>query len=317
MRKKIVITDYGFPAIDYEKEAAEKIGYDLVTGQCKREEEVITLCRNADGILAQWAPVSEKVMESLENCKIIVRYGIGVDNLDLQAAKKKGIPVCNVPDYCIDEVADHAVALAVALGRQLTATDKLVRAGKWKITPPLAMPPFREMVFATIGYGRIAREVLKRAAALGFSTAAFDLFVNEEEMRKNQVTPLTLAQLLTQADIISLHLPLNSETRHLINEDTIGQMKPASVIINTARGGLIDTVALAKALQTGRIGAAGLDVFEEEPLPVDHPLMSCDNTILTSHTAWYSASSIPLLQKMAMDELVRGLTDQPLRNRIA
>jgi len=317
MRKKIVITDYGFPNIDYEKEAAEKTGYDLVTGQCRQEDEVMALCRNADGILAQWAPISEKVIESLENCKIIVRYGIGVDNVDLQAAKKKGVPVCNVPDYCIDEVADHAVALAVALGRQLTATDKLVRAGQWKITPPLKMPPFREMVFATIGYGRIAREVLKRAAALGFSTAAFDLFVNEAEMRMSQVTPLTLVQLLSQADIISLHLPLNSETRHLINEDTIGQMKPASIIINTARGGLIDTVALAKALQSGKIGAAGLDVFEEEPLAATHPLMSCDNTILTSHTAWYSASSIPVLQKMAMDELVRGLTGQPLRNRIA
>lgn len=317
MRKKIVITDYGFPTIDYEREAAEKIDCDLVTGQCRTEEEVLELTKTADAILAQWAPVSRKVIEGLENCKIIVRYGIGVDNVDLKAAKEMGIPVCNVPDYCIDEVADHAVAMGIALARQLTTTDKRVRSGNWKITPPLVMPPFREMVFATIGYGRIAREVLKRAAALGFSTAAFDLFVNEEEMRKNQVTPLTLAQLLTQADIISLHLPLNSETRHLINEDTIGQMKPASVIINTARGGLIDTVALAKALQTGRIGAAGLDVFEEEPLPVDHPLMSCDNTILTSHTAWYSASSIPVLQKMAMDELVRGLTGQPLRNRIA
>lgn len=317
MRKKIVITDYGFPTIDYEREAAEKIDCDLVTGQCRTEEEVLELTKTADAILAQWAPVSRKVIEGLENCKIIVRYGIGVDNVDLKAAKEMGIPVCNVPDYCIDEVADHAVAMGIALARQLTTTDKRVRSGNWKITPPLVMPPFREMTFATLGYGRIAREVLKRAAALGFKTAAYDPFVEAPEMKKNNVEPLKLEQLLEGADIISLHLPLNDATHHIINEGTIGQMKSQSIIINTARGGLIDNEALASALLNRRIGAAGLDVFEEEPLPVTHPLMSCDNTILTSHTAWYSASSIPVLQRMAMDELVRGLTGQPLRNRVA
>lgn len=317
MRKKIVITDYGFPTIDYEREAAEKIDCDLVTGQCRTEEEVLELTKTADAILAQWAPVSRKVIEGLENCKIIVRYGIGVDNVDLKAAKEMGIPVCNVPDYCIDEVADHAVAMGIALARQLTTTDKRVRSGNWKITPPLVMPPFREMTFATLGYGRIAREVLKRAAALGFKTAAYDPFVEAPEMTRNNVEPLKLEQLLEGADIISLHLPLNDATHHIINEATIGQMKSQSIIINTARGGLIDNEALASALLNRRIGAAGLDVFEEEPLPVTHPLMSCDNTILTSHTAWYSASSIPVLQRMTMDELVRGLTGQPLRNRVA
>lgn len=317
MRRKVVITDYGFPDLDYEHTALEKVGCDVITGQCKTEDEVLHLCKTADAILVQWAPVTKAVIEGLENCKIIVRYGIGVDNVDLSAAKEKGIPVCNVPDYCIQEVADHAIALALALARQLTTTEKLVRKGSWKITPPLALPPCREMVFGTLGYGRIAVEVLKRAAAFGFKLAAYDIFISPEEMKKNNVESLTASQLLEQADILSLHLPLNDKTNHIINKDSLKSMKPNAIIINTARGGLIDNMALAQALQDNTIAAAGLDVFEKEPLPADHPLMQCENALLTSHTAWYSASSVPVLQQMATDEIIRGLTEQPLKNRIA
>lgn len=317
MSKRVVITDHGFADIDYERTALEKLGYDVITGQCKNEDEVLSLSETADALLVQWAPVTKKVIEKLGNCKIIVRYGIGVDNVDLQSAKEKGIPVCNVPDYCIQEVADHSIALALTLARQLITTDRLVRNGIWKITPPLALPPCREMIFGTMGYGRIAREVLKRAAAFGFKTAAYDLFVSPEQMKQDNVISLTPAQLLQQADIISLHLPLNEDTRHIINKETLEVMKPASILVNTARGGLIDTLALAAALKDKKIGAAGLDVYEKEPLPADHPLMQCENALLTSHTAWYSAASVPVLQQMATQEIIRGLTGQTLKNRVA
>jgi D-3-phosphoglycerate dehydrogenase len=317
MKKYVVVTDYGFPDLKHEKEKLEANGYDVIAGQCKTEDEVLHLSRKAEALMVQWAPVTRKVIEKLENCRIIVRYGIGVDNVDLAAAKDKGIPVCNVPNYCIQEVADHTMALALSLGRQLLITNRRVHDGIWKITPPNKMPAFREMVFATIGYGRIAREVLKRASAFGFRTATYDPFLNEDDIRKSNTQPLRLAELFEQADILSLHSPLNEETFHLINENSLGVMKSNALLINTSRGGLVDTNALAGALNKGEIAGAGLDVFEQEPLPASHPLRKCENVILTSHTAWYSESSIPELQLKATEEAVRGLTGQPLTSRVA
>lgn len=317
MKKNVVITDFGFPDVSVEESMLADIDCDVVAAHCTNEDEVLKLSEMADAILVQWAPVTKKVIDNLKKCKIIVRYGIGVDNVDLNAAKEKGIPVCNVPDYCIGEVADHSVALAIALGRQLMTTDRLVRSGIWKITPPLAMPPFREMVFATMGYGRIATEVLKRAGVFGFRTAFYDPFISPEGVQNNDLRFLTQTQLFEQADIISLHLPLNKDTYHMINEKTLQMMKPGAILVNTARGGLADAAALAVALKQGRIGGAGLDVFEQEPLPVQHPLMQCENVILTSHTAWYSSLSVPALQRMATEEVVRCFTGQPLKSRVA
>ncbi|MCO5236845.1 MAG: C-terminal binding protein [Chitinophagaceae bacterium] len=316
MSKKVVITDYGFPDLKQEKKLLEGIGYEVVAEQCKTAEEVLDLSRDAEAVMVQWAPVTREVIEGLENCRIIIRYGIGVDNVDLTAAKEKGIPVCNVPDYCIQEVADHAVALALSLGRQLLITDRRVRDGVWKITPPKPMPAFREMKFATVGYGRIAREVLKRAAVFGFQKATCDPFVKAEAIQKDNTIPMSLDQLFEQADIISLHSPLNKETHHLINESSLGKMKSNALLINTSRGGLVDADALADAISKGKIAGAGIDVFEQEPLPAEHPLRKCENVILTSHTAWYSESSIPELQLKATEEAIRGLTGQPLTSRV-
>ena len=316
MSKKVVITDYGFPDLKQEKKLLEGIGYEVVAGQCKTAEEVLDLSRDAEAVMVQWAPVTREVIEGLENCRIIIRYGIGVDNVDLTAAKEKGIPVCNVPDYCIQEVADHAVALALSLGRQLLINDRRVRDGVWKITPPKPMPAFREMKFATVGYGRIAREVLKRAAVFGFQKATCDPFVKAEAIQKDNTIPMSLEQLFEQADIISLHSPLNKETHHLINESSLGKMKSNALLINTSRGGLVDADALADAISKGKIAGAGIDVFEQEPLPAEHPLRKCENVILTSHTAWYSESSIPELQLKATEEAIRGLTGQPLTSRV-
>jgi len=312
---KVLITDYGFQNIDQESKILQSAGYSVETAQCRTAEEVIEKARDAEGLLVQWAPVTAKVIKQLNNCRAIVRYGIGVDNVDLKAAKEKGIKVFNVPDYCIAEVADHTVSLALALARQLTLTNNRIHENVWKITPPNEMPAFRDMIFASIGYGRIADNVLKRAVVFGFSPAAYDPYVDPGKLQADGVRQLSFNEIINQADIISLHLPLTTDTHHLMNKDVLEKMKKNAILVNTSRGGLIDTVALAKVLATGKL-YAGIDVFEEEPLPLEHPLRRCNNAILTSHTAWYSERSVPTLQRMAAEQLAGALKGNVIKNRL-
>jgi D-3-phosphoglycerate dehydrogenase len=313
---KAVVTDHGFANIEQERRILTEADCDLGEAQCKTPAEVIEAARGAHALLVQWAPVTAEVIETLDTCKIIVRYGIGVDNVALDAAKAKGITVCNVPDYCIDEVADHSVALALSLGRQLSQIDRRLRDGVWKIVPNSPMPAFREMTFATAGFGRIARTVLERARPFGFRLAAYDPFVAASEFEIAGVQQLNLDELFAGADILSLHLPLTPQTQHLVNAERLGTMKSNAIVVNTARGPLIDTVALAQALREKQIAFAGLDVFEPEPLPDDHPLRGCDNALLTSHVAWYSESSVPKLQRMVAEEVVRGLRGEAVRSQV-
>ncbi len=313
---KVFITDYGFANLNPETGLLNAHGFEVKAAKCVTEEDVLAGGSDADAILVQWAPVTAKVIAGLKKCRVIVRYGIGVDNVDLAAARQHAIPVCNVPDYCINEVADHTVSLALALARQLTETHSRMKDGVWKIVPPRPMPAFGDMLFATVGYGRIARAVLERAKPFGFTAAAHDPNVANAEMTAAGVRALPLDELLATADIISLHLPLNEATRHLINEATISSMKKGAILVNTSRGGLIDTMALAAALEQQQI-AAGLDVFETEPLPATHPLRNCKLALLTSHTAWYSERSVPELQYMAAAEVLRALQGEALKNRVA
>ncbi len=316
LNKRVLITDHGFADVEQETQILQNAGFELDIAQCKSGEEVVQAAPTASALLVQWAPITREVMEALPDCKLIVRYGIGVDNVDLEAARERGVAVCNVPDYGIDEVADHAVSLALALGRQLPALDKRLRAGVWKMAPVTPMPAFAGMTFASAGFGRIGREVLQRARAFKFQVAAYDPFVPDEAFTKAGVCQLSLDELFAQADILSLHLPLNAQTHHLVNVARLAQMKPHAILINTARGALIDTPALAQALKAGTVAYAGLDVFEDEPLPPDHPLRDCDNALLTSHVAWYSQSSVPRLQRLAAQEIVRGLRGEALRNQV-
>jgi len=312
---KVYITDYGFPNLEQERKLLSEKGYEVVSATGSSEEDIIENASDADAILVQWAPVTARVISSLRKCRIIVRYGIGVDNIDLAAAKERDIPVCNVPDYCVNEVADHTISLALALARQLMETNARMKKGEWKIIPPYPMPAFRDMLFATVGFGRIAREVLKRARSFGFCTGAYDPNVSRESIEKFSVKHQSFEELISTADIISLHLPLNENTRHLINADTISRMKKGTILLNTSRGGLIDTTALIYALKDRKV-VAGLDVFENEPLPESHPLWNAEHVLLTSHTAWYSSRSVPQLQTLAVEEVLRGLEGKKLKNRI-
>lgn len=311
---RIVITDHGFTNLDHERRIISAAGAELVVASCKSPEQVIDVAAEADVLIVQWAPINAAVLRSLKRCRAIVRYGIGVDNVDLATARELGIAVANVPDYCIDEVADHTVTLALALGRQLLATHQRLLGGQWKITPPATMPAFREMTFAVVGLGRIGRAVLHRAGGFGFRLVAHDPIQPAWMAAKSNAQPLALDETFKAADILCLHLPLTSETRHLVSAERLASMKRTAIIVNTSRGGLIDTVALASALEKGQVGGAGLDVFEQEPLPANHPLLSAPRTILTSHTAWFSEASVPRLQQLAAEEAVRAINDLPLLN---
>lgn len=309
---KIVITDHGFPSIEQEQRLFAAAGHELVVTQCKTPAELIAACRDADALLVQWAAITREVIASLERCKVIMRYGIGVDSVDLKAAGERRIPVCNVPDYCIDEVADHTLGLALALARQIPQTDAAVRNGTWKIVPPSPFPAFRATTFATAGFGRIARAVLARAQVFGFKLAAYDPFVDDAAFVAAGVRKLDAPELLREAGILSLHLPLTDQTRHFLNRESLATMRKDATIVNTARGGLIDTVALAAALTARSLGGAGLDVFETEPLPADHPLRQAPNVLLTSHTAWYSGGSVPELQRKSAEAVLKGLQGGPV-----
>lgn len=305
IKAKFVITDYQFPTIDAEHDVIERSNGELSAFQCRTEEDVIAAAGQADVLLVQWAPITREVLKHLPKCKVIVRYGIGLDNIDMDAARERGIIVRNIPDYCTEEVADHTLALSLCLARQIPMIDARVRDGIWSIVSSRPMLASRQSNFVTIGYGRIARAVLNRARAFKFRLATCDPFLPDHVELPEDVTKVELNEALEMADILSLNLPLSSNTKHMIGAQAFVRMKKSAVLINTARGALVDTMELALALQDGRIAAAGIDVFEAEPLPLDHPLRRCPNVVLTSHLSWYSELSGPTLQRMTAEEAVR------------
>ncbi len=299
---KIVITDWNFPNIDAERKIIEGAGHTLVDAQCTTEEEVAEVVADADVVLAQWAPVKARAVAAMRNCRGIVRYGIGLDNIDLDAARRKGIKVANIPDYCLNEVADHTMALMLACQRQILPTWQRINRGEWLITSPKTLPPLRESTLGLIGLGRIARRVALRARAFGMRVIAFDPAVNGDIFKKVHAEAVTPEEIWRQSDIISLHCPLNRNTYHLINAEVLKKMKRNVLLINTSRGGLIDTSALTEALRSDQIAGAGLDVVEEEPLSRDHPLLKAPNVTLTSHIAWHSGKSMAELQQLAAEK---------------
>jgi D-3-phosphoglycerate dehydrogenase len=313
---RVLLTDHGYPSLQLLESILTPAGAELVTAQCKTPEDVIAAGRDMDALLVTWAPITAAVSAALTHCKLIIRCGIGVDNVDLVAAKARGIPVCNVPDYGVREVAEHALALALALVRQLPQIDHRLRGGNWKMMPDRPMLALHASTFATAGFGRIARTAHEMMRAFGCARIAYDPYVTVEVMTAAGVEKVELDQLFARADILSLHLPLLPETKHFVSAARLAQMKKTAILVNTARGPLIDTVALAAALKAGTIAGAGLDVYEKEPVEKDHPLFAAPNALLTSHVAWYSESSIPKLQQLAAEEVIRGLRGEPLKNQV-
>lgn len=313
MMPTVVLSDGGKALLPQALALLSEAGVPVVDAEVASPDDPLAVIREAEIILAFWYPLREEVLAQLTRCKLIVRIGIGIDSVDVEAARRLGIPVSNVPDYCIDEVADHAFAMALSLLRQLPVMDRDIRAG-YKATLWQPIHSYRALTFATLGFGRIARAVLERARPSKFQLAAYDPYQPDSVFTEAGVRRLTLDELFTEADLISLHSPLTPETHHIVNAARLAQMKPTAYLVNTSRGGLIDTPALAAALDARTIVAAALDVFEKEPLEADNPIRDCTNTVLAPHMAWYSEEAMVTLHIMAAEEAIRAARGETLRS---
>jgi len=298
-----LITDHGFPSIELERKVLETAGFTLLEVKpiCKTEDDVIRSCGNADVLLVQWAPITRRVFESLPQVRGIVRYGIGVDNVDVKSAKELGRMVSNVPRYCLDEVSDHTITMILSLARRIPHDSRQLEHGGWGIVPFLPIPAFSDLTLGLIGFGSIAKKVSQKARPFRFRQIAFDPLAPDAAFAELGVERQKLDAVLRTADIISLHCPLTPETRHVINAESIARMRPGVLLVNTARGPLVNEADLVTALKAGKISGAGLDVYEKEPLPSDSPLRSLPNVILTSHAASVSTRSLERLQIQAAE----------------
>jgi D-3-phosphoglycerate dehydrogenase len=309
---KVALVHTIFPNLDIEHEVVESAGGELVLAKGQTEEEMIEVAKDADAIVTVYAEVTEKVIDAAKKCKVIVRTGIGVNNIDIEAATKRGIPVANVPDYCFDEVSDHAIALALALSRQIVTFDRKVKNNEWDHEGIAQILAMRGKTFGLVGFGNIPRVVAEKVKVFGFNVLAYDPYVKPEATEEMGVKLVDLETLLRESDFVSLHAPLTDETKHLINEKTLRLMKPTAFLVNTARGPLVDEKALYKALKEKWIAGAGLDVLEQEPPAADNPLLTLDNVIITPHAAFISEKAVIALRTKAMQEAVRcALGEKP------
>jgi D-3-phosphoglycerate dehydrogenase / 2-oxoglutarate reductase len=308
-RAKVVITDYVWESLDVEKKTLGALA-DIVPMKTKKPEEFIAEARDCDALLNTYAgPITEAVMAQMPKCRIIARYGIGVDTIDLEAATRAGIIVTNNPTYCIEEVAEHAMALLLACARKVAFYDRMVRAGRWEVPPG---KPIRRLAGSTIGlvgFGNIARAVAVRAAGFGMKVLYADPFVKEGQFREPGKR-VELDELLRQSDYVSLHPPLTPQTRKMMNDDAFAKMKPSAFVVNCARGPVIDTDALVRALDAKRIAGCALDTTDPEPLPDPHPLRGRDNVVVNPHAAWYSEEAMVGLQAGAPGEVRRVLSGE-------
>lgn len=299
-------------------EAAElaKADAELIARFCKSDDEVIAFARDADGILCTAYPVTRAIFEACPRLKVVVRYGIGFDNIDIDAATDHNVVVCNVTDYCIAEVATHAIAMLLALNRRLKAFDQAVRRGERIPFGPVG--PLRGETLGLVAFGNIARAVAERAKPFGLRVCAYDPYVAPSSAEEYGVQLLPLDELLATSDYVSVHAPLNAQTRGLIGAAELARMKPTAYLITTCRGGVVDENALYEALRAGKLAGAGVDVWDPEPVRPDNPLLEFDNVIATPHVAFYSEASLPLLLQRvgeAAADVLRGYLPRSVVNR--
>ena len=297
---RIVVTDYTFPDLDLESAVLAGSGCELQGFHCKSEDELVAAVAQADAVITQFARVSAKVIAAMGRARAIVRYGIGVDNVDLEAARAVAIPVANIPDYCIDEVADQTLAFMLGMTRQVVTHSLDMRAGQWRLAAPVSgMRVLREQAVGLLGFGRIGREVVRRLAPFKCRVLVHDPMVGSAEIAAAGAQAVGLQELMSSSDILSLHCPSSAATRKLINAATLASMKRGALLVNVARGDLVDTEALVQALQSGQLGGAALDVFDPEPLPVDHALRGMPHVIVAPHIASVSPTAVKKLREGA------------------
>jgi len=314
---KVVINYQEYPDVEIEREILQELGQvEIVESRTRIPAEFISEVRDADAAIIQYVPCTSEVIAAMTRAKVIVRYGIAVDTIDLAAAKARGIRVCNVPYYCLDEVSNHALALILALHRKIFLADRLLREKRHSLEALRPIPRLREATAGLLGFGRIAGTLAEKLKPLLGTVLAHDPFVKPAEMKRLKVRVVGLEELFQRSDFVSIHVPLSPGTRHLVSRQLIQAMKPSAFLINTSRGPVLDEAALIEALKAKKIAGAGLDVFETEPLPEASPLRALDNVILTGHLAWYSEGAIRELKETAAMEVVRVLRGEEPRHEV-
>jgi|SRR5579863_6511176 len=309
-RTLIAITDSPFPSLDPAKKALTRLDPEYRMANSASADDILAVARDADAILVTYAKLAGELLRQLKNCKAIGRFGLGVDNIDLPAAKELGIAVNYVPDYCLREVSDHAMALLLALARKVPFSNKLVQSGRWEVPPIVPLRRLESQTLGLIGFGNIPRALTPKAKAFGFKVLTHDPFVKTDALAAAGVEGVSFDELLARSDFVSVHAPLLPSTRGLMNAAVFAKMKKGAYLINTARGPLVDEPALIAALDSGQLGGAGLDVVTTEPLGKDSPLLGRDNVILTPHTAFYSVEALEELQTKCASDVARVLSGE-------
>jgi D-3-phosphoglycerate dehydrogenase len=313
----IVVTDQVFGAVERERSLAERHGLTFSEHQLRDEDETAEAVKGARVVFNNFAPMTESVMSGLAPDAVVIRYGIGYDNVDVEAARRLKVRVCNVPDYGVSTVADHTVTLLLTLLRKVHRFDREMHSRDWFTPGELgSLPGFEETTVGLLGSGRIGRAVVDRLKAFQFDIRVHDPYLDEADIAGMGATASGLDELLEASHAVSVHTPLTPETRHLLDSTALKRMRPGAYLVNTSRGGVIEEAALVAAVRDGRLGGAALDVFESEPLPADSELRTLPNVLLTPHAAFFSDSSLAALQRLATEEADRALTGAPLRSEV-
>ncbi|HVX92010.1 MAG TPA: C-terminal binding protein [Xanthobacteraceae bacterium] len=310
-RPLIAVTDSVFPNLDPAVTALARLDPEVRMAKSASAEDILAVARDADAILVTYAKLPGDLLRQLTRCKAIGRFGLGVDNIDVPAARERGIVVTYVPDYCLQEVSDHAMALLLALVRKVAFSNALVQNGRWEMPAVVPIRRIEGSVLGLVGFGNIPRAVAPKAKAFGMRVVTHDPYVSPAVLAEAGVEGVSFERLLEISDYVSVHAPLLPATRGLLNADAFARMKKGALIVNTARGPLIDEQALVAALDSGHLGGAALDVVTTEPLAKDSPLLGRDNVILTPHIAFYSVEALEELQTKCASDVARVLSGEP------
>ena len=312
-RTLIAVTDSPFPSLDPAKAALKRVDPELRMAKSPSAADILAVARDADAVLVTYAKLPGDLLRELKRCKVIGRFGLGVDNIDIPAAGALGITVTYVPDYCMQEVSDHAMALLLSLVRKVPLSNTLVQSGRWEVPPVVPIHRLSGRVFGLVGFGNIPRTLAPKAKAFGLRVVTHDPYVSADVLGKAGVESVGFDELLAMSDFVSIHAPLLPATRGLFNAEVFRKMKKGALLINTARGPLVDETALIAALDSGYLGGAALDVVTTEPLAQDSKLLGRDNVILTPHTAFYSVEALDELQTKCATDVARVLSgEQPV-----
>ncbi len=311
MTYKVLVTDFVWPSVEPERAVLAKAGAELIVAPDSNEDTLVNMAKDMDGIMTCFAQVTERVVRSAEKCVVIGRFGVGVDNIAVDTATELGIAVTYVPDYCMEEVSDHVMALLLAWNRRIVLFDRSVKTNGWgSVGLGMRIMRLRGKNLGIVGFGRIGRAVAEKAKAFGLELLAHDPYLTLEVAAQHGATLVDMPTLLRESDFVTLHSPLTPETRSLISKAELEMMKPDAFLINAARGPLIDEHALYHALKSGQIAGAGLDVLVDAAPPPDDPLVALDNVIVTPHTAFFSQEAVLELEERAAGEVARVLHGQ-------